>query len=144
MATKLFASGTLLKNIVYVCMLIVLSGCGGSSNNLAEVTGKVTLDGKPLTTGSVMTMPEHGRGARGTIDSTGSFTLSTNELGSGASIGLHHIGVVAVEEAVNLSPEAPRKSLIPTKYASPETSGLTIDVKQGEANEAVLELSSGQ
>ena len=128
--------------LAVIGLLLGVLGCGGHQSNMAEVTGKVLVDGQPLTTGRVNTLPERGRGAQGTINSEGEFTLSSGDLGSGALVGLHHVAVVAVEESPNMGPEAPRKSLIPMRYANAETSGLTIDVKAGEPNEVVLELTS--
>ena len=133
----------LFRGIGLLILLVGALGCGGSASDLTEVSGQVLLDGKPLATGSVITMPEHGRGANGKIDNEGRFALTSGEAGPGASIGLHHVAVVAVEESATFNPEAPRKSLIPQKYASAETSGLTIDVKPGETMDVVLELSSG-
>jgi hypothetical protein len=124
------------------CLTVVTVGCGGSPSNLVEVGGKVLIDGKPLTTGRVNTLPANGRGAQGAINSEGEFTLSSGDLGPGALIGTHHVAVIAVEETTNFSPEAPQRSLIPQRYARPETSGLTIDVKADEPNEVVLELTS--
>jgi hypothetical protein len=124
------------------CVVIMACGCGGAPSNMAEVKGKVLLDGKPLSTGSVVTMPERGPGANGIINEQGEFNLTTRERGMGASLGRHQVGVAAFEESTNWSPEAPQKSLIPQKYASPETSGLSIEVKPDEPNEVVLELSS--
>lgn len=125
-----------------LCLAVAMSGCGGSESNFAEVRGKVLIDGKPLATGRVTTMPDHGRGAQGTINGEGDFTLSSGDLGAGAVPGTHHVAVVAIEEPTTFTLGVPSKSLVPPKYANPETSGLTIDVKAGEVNEVVLELSS--
>jgi hypothetical protein len=124
------------------CFLLTVIGCAEKGPDLTEVTGQVLVDGKPLTTGSVVTLPAQGRGARGTIDAEGNFSLSTSDLGVGANPGRHQVAVIAVEESDNPSPEAPRRSLIPQKYSSAETSGLFIDVKPGEMQPVVLELSS--
>jgi hypothetical protein len=128
--------------VILICLMAGVGGCGGTHSNMAEVRGRVLLDGKALTSGSVMTLPDSGPGANGIINAQGEFSLTTRETVSGASVGKHHIAVVALEVLANFSPEAPRKSLIPQRYASPETSGLTIDVEADEPNEVVLELTS--
>lgn len=128
--------------LMLLCLLTATCGCGNKPSNIVEVTGKVLVDGKPLTTGRVNTMPEHGRGAQGAIDSAGEFILSSGDLGPGALIGTHRVAVVAVEETSTFTPGVPSKSLVPQRYASPETSGLTIEVKPDEVNEVILELSS--
>jgi hypothetical protein len=124
------------------CLILIVAGCADKGPELTEVTGQVLIDGKPLTTGSVVTLPVQGRGARGTIDAEGNFTLSTSDMGPGAMPGRHQVAVIAMEESDNPSPEAPRRSLIPQKYASAETSGLFIEVTPGEMEPVVLNLSS--
>jgi hypothetical protein len=46
------------------CLLLPLTGCGGVSDEpaLLGVSGKVTLDGKPLETGTVLFVPLDGKG----------------------------------------------------------------------------------
>ncbi len=128
--------------VVGAVAVALLCGCGGSDHGLVDVSGQVLLDGQPLTTGSVVTLPSQGRGAEGQIDSQGRFTLSSGDLGQGATVGVHHVAVVAVEETEGFSPEAPVKLLVPKKYTNPSTSGLKIDVQPGQDNDVTLELSS--
>ena len=118
-------------------------GCAGASGpELVPVRGRVVLDGQPLAKGTVTTIPPQGRGARGDISPDGSFELSTAELGPGAVVGLHRVGVVATESSEPGNPEATTKFIAPPKYANPESSGLTIDVKAEGSAEITLELSS--
>jgi len=130
------------KAIAALIALAAVTGCGKQTDESVPVSGRVLLDGKPLTTGTVITTPESGPGARGQIDRDGWFTLATGDLGQGASVGVHRVAVVAVEETKDFSPEAPRKLLVPQRYTNPTTSHLEIDVQPGQANEVVLELSS--
>lgn len=119
-------------------------GCGRSTPPVAPVNGKVRLNGKPLTTGNVVTMPASGRGAHGVIDSDGSFALRTFGNNDGALLGMHKVAVVAYEAPAGASgPEAGYgKRLVPKRYTNPETSGLSIDVKSDDDNFPVLELKS--
>ncbi|MCA9234823.1 MAG: hypothetical protein KDA44_05105 [Planctomycetales bacterium] len=133
---KLFQSANVALAALVAC------GCNSGDSGLAPVSGQVLLDGQPLTTGAVITMPPQGRGARGVIGSDGRFTLSTGDLGEGATIGRHAVAVVAMEETVGLNPEAPRKLLVPQIYTVPETSGLSIDVVADQDNDVVLKLTS--
>jgi hypothetical protein len=106
------------------------------------VKGHVTLDGKPLKIGTVITIPDAGRGARGLIQPDGSFELGTYAKADGALLGTHHIGVVAYEGA-NLGPESnDAKLIVPKRYTNPESSGLTIDVKADGNNAPELTLTS--
>ena len=123
--------------------LLLLAGCGKSTPTMAPVKGKVTLNGQPLTSGTVITIPEAGRGARGVIGADGSFELQTFEKKiDGAIIGTHRVGVVALMVGGKGPEGGYGKSLIPNRYSNPESSGLTIDVKAGETNAPALELTS--
>jgi hypothetical protein len=117
-------------------------GCDQSTPEVAPVKGKVLIDGQPLKKGNVITLPSAGRGARGVIASDGTFELTTYVKGDGARIGMHKVGVVAYEGG-GKGPEAELgKLLVPQRYISTGTSGLTIEVTADGPNEPVLELSS--
>lgn len=122
--------------------MVTVAGCGGDSN-IAPVSGKVLLDGQPLPQGLVTTLPAAGRGARGVIQSDGSFKLGTLTESDGAVIGMHQVSVIAYDKPANAGPESgPGKLMIPEKYVSPATSELTIEVKADGENSPVLELKS--
>lgn len=124
-----------------IVALAAASGCGSGGEVLADVQGRVMLDGKPLTNGTLITSTDAGRGARGELDSQGRFRLSTSELGEGALPGLHRVAVKAYAPTDPGKPEATPKPLVPPRYLNTD-SGLTIEVKAGEKNEVTLELSS--
>jgi hypothetical protein len=125
-----------------VIVAIGLVGCNSESSSLVKVEGQVLLDGKPVPAGSVVTLPDSGRAARGEIDSKGRFVLETRDVGPGADPGLHRVAVVALASTDPDNPEAPSKPLVPQRYTNPYNSGLSIYVKPGEANEVKLELTS--
>jgi hypothetical protein len=117
-------------------------GCGSAAPNVVPVHGKVTLNGQPLTTGRVMTMPVAGRGAGGEIQQDGAFELTTPEFGAGATPGVHKVAVRAYDNAgVTDLETGSGKSLVPERYGNPETSGLTIDVTANGENAPTLELT---
>jgi hypothetical protein len=58
--------------------------------------------------------------------------------GDGACVGTHQVTLGAAEEG---SSEFSSVSQIPKKYELPTTSGLTVDVKDGELNDFKLEIS---
>src|SRR4051794_24814243 len=67
---------------------VTLAGCGHSGElETATVSGVVRLDGKPITTGTVTFVPQHGRAATGSIRNDGTFVLSTYGSGDGAIVG---------------------------------------------------------
>ena len=127
--------------LIVAFALVTCAGCG-SKSPVARVKGKVTLDGQPLATGAVVTLPNAGRGSQGKVQN-GEFELSTFGNNDGALIGTHRVAVIAQEKAQGSGPEANAgKLLVPERYANPESSGLSIEVKSGETNTPTLELKS--
>ena len=81
-----------------VCLVTI--GCGSGGPELGPVTGKVTLDGKPVTNGLVTFMPiGGGRPATGKTDANGQYALIGVD-GKGALLGQHRVTVTTVAEAV--------------------------------------------
>lgn len=130
-----------------LCVILitgVLAGCSGP--NVASVSGTVTLDGQPLTTGMVSFYPDGGNGApaSGSIDSSGNYSLST-----GTDVGLALGKYVAIVVATKDPPqpydktgaEIPPIPITPGKYASTNTSDLHVEVKAGK-NTVPLALQS--
>jgi hypothetical protein len=138
-------TGTIYRSYLFTAFLaayaLVCAGCGAKSS-VAQVHGKVELDGKPLQSGAVSTIPLAGRGAHGAIRD-GSFELGTFGQNDGALIGTHKVAVIAYEPTPGKGPEAgPGKLLVPQRYANADTSGLEIEVKAGETNTPTLKLTS--
>lgn len=116
--------------------LTILPGCGSSGLPTAPVRGKITYEGKPVPNGSVVSLPEGDKpSATGDIKPDGSYELTTYSSGDGAVLGKHTLMVIAVEDHSGRLPEersATPALIIPKKYTSFPTSGLSIDVKAGE------------
>ena len=127
---------------------LISTGCGSSNT---DVSGTVTLSGKPLQGGSLFVFASDGSVHNTTIDSEGKFTLTNIPLGE-AKYGVMGTntaisGKVAPpgrggEEArggrnPNPNTPAPRPegtgTVIPEPYRDPSTSGLTFTVKKGES-----------
>jgi hypothetical protein len=131
--------------LVLGCALLFAAGCGGSDGlpgPTGTVTGKLTSNGKPAPKGTTITCThiEKSFPAVGKTDENGNFTL---EMKGGRNILVGKYTVSIHPPVVNMDPaEAMRKSQagtlpqmnfpeIPEKYRNPETSGETLDVKQG-------------
>jgi hypothetical protein len=72
----------------------MLIGCGGSGLELAQVGGRVTLDGQPLGVARLMFQPEGlGSPSYGTTDSDGRYVLGYKRGVKGAMIGWHRISI---------------------------------------------------
>ena len=135
----------------FQCMLMfvgisILSqwGCGGSGDQpeLGQVTGTITLDGKPLGGIAVVFQPENGRPARGMTDAEGKYELTYIRQTKGAKIGPNRVEIAPSEdgeaaESENTEDEnksAPKRSksgkpTIPARYNV--RSELKVDVKAG-------------
>lgn len=121
----------------------ILGGCGKSHEKpTAVVRGTVTLDGTPVPGGSVMFVPQEGRGAAGIIDEQGNYVLSTYSDRDGAIIGVHKIVVYPAKGGFEDDALPPNYRPIPTHYQSIGSSGLEREVKVGERNVINLELTT--
>jgi hypothetical protein len=130
------------RSVIGVLMVLAgLVGCGATGPPMAPVRGVVTFDGKPLQSGNVVFIPEiGGKFASGEISSDGAYCLTTFEEGDGALVGNHRIMVSAVHfPGGNESPAVP---LIPFRYGSDQTSGLTAMVVDQPDNVVDLALTS--
>lgn len=138
------------------CSLTTLSGCGSNRPETFPVSGKVTLGGKPLTFGQITFYPEKGRLAMGTIDSDGTYELTTLEKGDGALPGQHKVIIVAKqiqkngptlknfeeEMKMRVNPVGPTKVqwIVPKRYAYRKTTPLETEVICGKDNKADFDI----
>ena len=116
-------------------------GCGSklALPPLQKVTGVVTLEGTPVPRGIVQFQPDAGPSANGTIGPDGSFTLMTAGE-SGAVIGNHKVLVEARAEPKDETDTLPAP-LVPEKYFSFATSGITKEVTADAPNVINIELT---
>lgn len=129
--------------------ILVLAGCGGSSDNLAtaSVSGKVSRMGQPVSGGSVTFNPQRaadskgpsGKPAAGPVQADGSFELSTYGSGDGAIIGKHQViytaPAIEIDDAQHKEDSPPPKN--PLEGLVPKTA--EVEVKSG-SNEINIEL----
>jgi hypothetical protein len=75
-------------------LLLLFSGCG-TSNDLASVTGRVTLDGQPTLGLRLRFQPEApgGSPSYGSTDSDGQYVMNFKRGQSGALIGWHTVRI---------------------------------------------------
>lgn len=112
---------------------VILTACFGltfffSEPEMVSVTGRVLYQGKTLPDGFVISSPVRGgESALSALDSEGGFNLSTNGT-PGAAVGTHRFMIRAYTR------EMPPVPIIPGMYTSPQTTPLTIVVKQGARN----------
>ncbi|MHC5538731.1 hypothetical protein ACYOEI_10955 [Singulisphaera rosea] len=122
-----------------------ISGCGSEAEEFPEtfpVTGKVSLRGEPLTKGAISFVPTNGRPATATIESDGTYHLSTFKPGDGAVPGPYRVTVSATDTDPMQMPrpgDPPPKNLVPKKYGRTATSDLNATVEK-KPNEIPFDL----
>jgi len=92
-------------------MLLITLGCGDS--NLAPVTGRVLVDGQPLTVGRIQFAPKAteesvnpGKPAKGRFGEDGSFVLGIAD-DMGAIVGEHRVTIFSNSKQLKDSPIPP-------------------------------------
>jgi hypothetical protein len=119
----------------FIATAILLGGCGETGPELAPVTGRITLDGKPLQSASVTFQPDDMKPPSfGGTDADGRYELMRKRGIVGALVGQHTVRIT-VSRAVVANPRR-----IPERYNS--ASDLRREVKAGENNEFNFELTS--
>ncbi len=110
---------------------LLASGCGRRVP-LVPVTGRVTLDGKPLEFGAVMVQPKAGPAAQARINPDGTFRLGTFKAEDGAIPGPATIRVICRKDITQPGGEMVYgPSLIPERYSRFDTSGITAEIAAG-------------
>ncbi|QEG24405.1 hypothetical protein [Mariniblastus fucicola] len=140
------------------CFTLAL--CSGCKEPLPEkVTGSVTYKGKPVFPAKVMLKPASGNGLSANLTNDGQFTVHGIEPGKTYDVAIEGIKLKGIANAkpskTGSGSEQPKRRedkvpekfqqaniAFPKKYASFDTSGLTIDCSNGLPNSpVVLELN---
>ncbi len=115
----------------------------------ANVTGSVTLDGKPLAGATIVFTPvKEGRPASAVTDAQGRYSFSTSAKDTSISPGVYRVTITEGDSQDPAKPNqpkldrvAPGNPAIPAQFSTPETTALTAEVKLG-ANDFVFALST--
>lgn len=117
--------------IVALGSTVFVAGCSNSSPanlpDLAPVSGTVTMDGKPLSSASVLFESANGQVASGVTDASGRYELTYKGETKGAEIGEN---TVRITTALDHPTPPDYQDPIPKKYN--ESSELKVTVKPGE------------
>lgn len=129
--------------LVAAPLVVTTAGCGSKGPETAQVTGTITLDGKPLELIQVEFWPEVGARAIGKTDDTGKYSMTLDGGKPGASVGLTRVLLkdtwpmkdnVLSESGEWIDKSDGKRSRISSKYYDAEKTPLTFTVKRGEAN----------
>lgn len=149
-----------LSMFVVVSLLTLGIGCsssGPAGPKTAPVSGQVNYKNLPVEGATVSFLGDGTtRAAMAITDSKGHFILTTIRSGDGAVPGLHKVTVTKIvapptksanepvsmenaAKAANVQPAEPL-SMLPAKYQTAESSGLSFTVKANEKNDFTIEL----
>jgi len=143
-----------MRNILlFVTIFTVLTltiGCGDGKIATLRVTGTVTFDGEPLPNANINFTPKtegQGNPAYAITDENGFYRLQTllGAAGAGTTAGEYDVYITCVErggtwdqsppDAPHAAPPSGRggapRSIIPERYGSTATSGLSAKVERG-------------
>jgi hypothetical protein len=134
--------------VLCAALAVALAGCGGGSYKTVPVSGRVTLDNKPLANAIITFVPEAATGVNDPTpssvgitgeDGTYSLALNTDGKTKGAVVGKHKIIIVV---GSGTSTEATRTfhKQLPQRYN--RNTELTCDVPGGGRSDANFDLKS--
>lgn len=158
-----------IRKLLWVCAAVVLiaatvAGCSTKTDSnrpkTVAASAVVTLDGKAVQGAQVTLVPEMGGNAAfGTSDGNGKVRFMTFTADDGAVPGCYQVSVLKSKVDAPIKPstgkdddgddedvpegrKVPVTHLLPKKYASPTTSGLTATIAETDPNEIQLPLKS--
>lgn len=115
--------------VLLAVLLLVAGGCADEAPK-GSVSGTVTLDGQPLTSGVVVLLDEQtGVGASAELDSEGGYQIESIATGT-YQVGVQEPPAPAPHEMTGTNVgSAPS---IPSEFRDPATSGLSVTVEEGK------------
>jgi hypothetical protein len=129
-------AGTLWCGTLVFLSTAVLAGCGDRSQ-VAPVTGRVRLDGRPLEHAEVTFQPDGSqRPSIGRTDADGRYELAYKRGQPGAIVGEHTVRIYVSPELVAKPPR------IPARYDT--QSELRVEVAPGQVNVFNFDLQSDE
>jgi hypothetical protein len=138
---------------VAVLLALLLAGCGGGSPyKTAPVSGRVTLDNKPLAHATVMFVPDSGPGANkepppssvATTEEDGhySLVLSAGSKSNGAVVGKHKVVISMGSQVSSADTKRTFHKQLPEKYNRIDKTTLGCEVPAGGRDDANFDLKS--
>lgn len=140
----------LLRMVCVLLGLLLVAGCGGPDYELAPVSGRVTLDGKPIAdvvvtfqpVASDRDNPNPGPGSTAKTDAQGRFTLRTIQPDEpGAVVGQHVVRLTTVATDIDTADDTAQvvERLLP---ASCLDGSMTFDVPPAGTDAANFDVQS--
>ena len=125
-----------------LAVLMTATGCGSkNADRLAvfPVSGQVIWNGQPLPNAFVVLHPKGTQDlraitARAQTDQDGNFRVTTYEAGDGVPVGDYAVTVAYHQLITAGGGYEPGPNVLPPKYASPDTTDLTVHVAEGRTS----------
>ncbi len=137
-----------MKTMIAVTLMcvVVLPGCGGSTDKLKTVplAGVVMYKGSPVADADIVFYPAKGPAGNAKSDAKGAFQIKTNGQAGGV-VGQNKVTVAAagtstIPPSDGRATEFMNKSTVPAKYSSETTTDLVVDVPSAGNSTLQLEL----
>lgn len=126
--------------LLSLSLVLPFLGCGGGPDDMpdiGQVTGVITVDGKPGADLMVTFQPQAGRPSYATTDASGAYELQYNSDTSGAKIGPNQVTISTASDGGDDYSEGGNATEaadpIPAKYntMAAENAEMTVEVKSG-------------
>jgi hypothetical protein len=122
--------------IRFVLLVMSFAGCGKTGSNLAPVTGRITLDGKPLEKADILFQPDGSKPpSAGRTNADGRYELAYKRGVMGSTVGSNTVRITISSDVVSNPPN------IPARYNT--ESELTKEVKSDQ-NEFNFDLTTNE
>ena len=122
--------------ICFVLLAMSFAGCAKTGSDLAPVTGRITLDGKPLEKADIVFQPDGSKPpSSGRTDADGRYELAYKRSVMGGMLGSNTVRITISPDVVADPPN------IPARYNT--ESELTKEVKSGQ-NEFNFDLTTNE
>jgi len=128
------------SNFILLMLMVATIGCGDMSQAPIDVSGQISIAGKPLNQGSVIFTDQKGERAYGEIQPDGSFSVPQIMPGTfRVSVSVPQRRRPRGETPDPVRGTRPMPVAIPTRYSSVDSSGLQFEIVP-EKPELTIEL----
>lgn len=130
--------------LVLVGILLCPLGCSSSDQpELGQVTGTITLDGKPLPGVAVVFQPENGRPARGVTNAEGKYELVYIRQTKGTKVGPNRVEVAPSEEGEESEGEEVGEGESQTATKKSKSTKMSVPARYNTKSELKVDVKSG-
>jgi hypothetical protein len=132
---------------ILIGLVLAAAGCSEPPYRLAPVSGKVTLNNKPLANAWIHFAPmaqsgkmDPGPTSHGQTDSRGAYTVHVRPGQPGAVVGKHRVFISLIEGGSRADAGGRGREMIPARYN--QKTGLTLEVPADGTEQAIFDLKA--